>query len=397
MERLSNNQLQSFLYDDENNSLDFKSKQYCLSEEDSKSELLKDILAFANSWRDSEAYIVIGIKEIKGKKNEVIGCNDHPDDAKLQQIINYKINNKINLAYEIYELEGKNIGVIRIPKQERPFYSEKDFGNVKKQVVYYRLGSSTASANPQEIYNMGKDDHINNQTNPILDLKFVNANNHEELGTEVYGNIVSYFPPQYPLTDAYKQKKSHNGLYLPEPNINQINRDYWRQLEEYHRMRNLLKPLQFAVTNISDYLAHNIHIEIQNKSANKVIVKSEDDYPYEPSANRDTQMFYSIIPIPEQLKKKNTHISIFNNEWNLKLEIGDIKPKCTVYSDIFFIGATESINLELEPFIYGSNLPNPQNFKLLINFNVEQRPSLTIKDLAYLYEVDKELLPNNFY
>ncbi len=47
MQRLSNSQLQSFLYQDENTSIDFKRDQYKFinaTNNEEKSELLKDIL-----------------------------------------------------------------------------------------------------------------------------------------------------------------------------------------------------------------------------------------------------------------------------------------------------------------------------------------------------------------
>ncbi len=57
--------IESLLYQSEGTALDFKRDQYPFSDatDDQKSELLKDILAFANSFRQTDAYIVIGVKE----------------------------------------------------------------------------------------------------------------------------------------------------------------------------------------------------------------------------------------------------------------------------------------------------------------------------------------------
>lgn len=48
---------EQLLYEEENSTLDFKKEQYRFAKatEDEKSELLKDILGFANAWRRSEA------------------------------------------------------------------------------------------------------------------------------------------------------------------------------------------------------------------------------------------------------------------------------------------------------------------------------------------------------
>ena len=32
-----------------------------------KSDLLKDVLAFVNSWRRTTAYVLIGVREVKGR------------------------------------------------------------------------------------------------------------------------------------------------------------------------------------------------------------------------------------------------------------------------------------------------------------------------------------------
>ena len=52
--------VEDLLHEAEGTSLDFKSAQYSFeyATDKEKSELLKDILAFANSWRRTTAYIL---------------------------------------------------------------------------------------------------------------------------------------------------------------------------------------------------------------------------------------------------------------------------------------------------------------------------------------------------
>lgn len=49
----------------EGDTLDFKSQQYPFSgaNDDDRSELLKDVLALANAWKDSPAHLAIGVDE----------------------------------------------------------------------------------------------------------------------------------------------------------------------------------------------------------------------------------------------------------------------------------------------------------------------------------------------
>ena len=53
------------LHRSESDTLDFKSQRYPFSgaSDDQKGELLKDILALANAWKDAPAYLVIGVDE----------------------------------------------------------------------------------------------------------------------------------------------------------------------------------------------------------------------------------------------------------------------------------------------------------------------------------------------
>jgi len=56
------------LYEEESVTVDFKREQYPFAKatDDEKAELLKDILGFSNAWRRSEAYILIGVEDIRG-------------------------------------------------------------------------------------------------------------------------------------------------------------------------------------------------------------------------------------------------------------------------------------------------------------------------------------------
>jgi predicted HTH transcriptional regulator len=83
--------LENLLYQEESESLDFKSAQYPFAKATNaeKAELLKDILAFANAWRQSDARILIGVEEVRGARSNVNGIDpgDHLLDRNLQQFV----------------------------------------------------------------------------------------------------------------------------------------------------------------------------------------------------------------------------------------------------------------------------------------------------------------------
>lgn len=148
--------IEKLLNEEEGVMLDFKREQYRFTRatDKEKSELLKDILAFANAWRTSDAYILIGVEEIKGGRSKIVGINEYFDDSRLQQFVNSKTNRPVDFSYENYVFEGKQLGIIRIPLQERPSSLHIGYGNLHRDRVYVRRGSSTDTADPAEIVRM---------------------------------------------------------------------------------------------------------------------------------------------------------------------------------------------------------------------------------------------------
>lgn len=170
--------IETLLWEEEGDTIDFKKDQYrfidCTRHE--KSELLKDILAFSNAWRRTDAYILIGVEDFKGGESIVKGIEETFDDSQIQQFINNKTQRPVQFSYRTLPFRNKKIAVIHIPVQERPIYLLKDYGKLKKNVVYIRRGSSTDEASPDEITRMGVD--VSEQPTillPDLQLRFRDA------------------------------------------------------------------------------------------------------------------------------------------------------------------------------------------------------------------------------
>lgn len=83
----------------ESNRLDFKSELYPFEKASDyqKSELLKDILAFANARRSAPAFILCGVKKNEFGAMYVAGIpsNVVPDEASIQEFVNRKLNKGI--------------------------------------------------------------------------------------------------------------------------------------------------------------------------------------------------------------------------------------------------------------------------------------------------------------
>ena len=121
------------------------------ADEKDKAELLKDILAMANAWREGPGRILLGVKDARPHPAEVIGLNEHLDDAKLQQFVGSKIRPKLTFRYEECLYEGRAVGIISIPKQARPLYLQHPYGPLKSNVVYVRAAVQQMKPNPRKL------------------------------------------------------------------------------------------------------------------------------------------------------------------------------------------------------------------------------------------------------
>jgi predicted HTH transcriptional regulator len=109
---VTENEFVQLLYRGESESLDFKSEQYVFvgASEEAMTELLKDILAFANAWRNDPAYILIGVQETPSRKANATGISpaDHIDDATLQQFVNS--SSRQHVVVDARRSDGKDGG-----------------------------------------------------------------------------------------------------------------------------------------------------------------------------------------------------------------------------------------------------------------------------------------------
>ena len=89
--------------------LDYKSEQYKLDAEGNKSKFVKDILAFANTYRPNgeSGYILIGIRETERHRGEVVGIDNILDGNIYQQLIDGKANKSIPLNVATVDVEGR--------------------------------------------------------------------------------------------------------------------------------------------------------------------------------------------------------------------------------------------------------------------------------------------------
>jgi hypothetical protein len=94
----------------EGETLDFKMTAYDLSSDDSKRDLIKDVLCMANTPRDETSYLILGVKKYPDGHTDLVGLDKHLDDADLQSQFNDRVFPVPNFFYEPIHHAGKCFG-----------------------------------------------------------------------------------------------------------------------------------------------------------------------------------------------------------------------------------------------------------------------------------------------
>ncbi|MCL1914849.1 MAG: ATP-binding protein [Eubacteriaceae bacterium] len=119
--------------------LDFKLEEYKSYDYD---ELIKDLMAFANSHNKQNKYIIVGIKKKNGKIT-VKSLSPMTDDAVYQNLISDNLEPSLAFNYLPFEYKNKQLGIFLIDAnnhENRIFQLKKDY--VKNGVIHFKKGDS---------------------------------------------------------------------------------------------------------------------------------------------------------------------------------------------------------------------------------------------------------------
>jgi hypothetical protein len=377
-------EIEELLYEEECSTLDFKKEQYHfdISTDNQKSELLKDILAFANAWRRADAFILIGVEEVRGGKSNVVGVNEDLDDACLQQFVNSKTQRPITFEYKSAILEEKRIGIIRIPLQTRPIYIKKDYGKLRANVVYIRRGSSTAEADPDEIARMGIAIPEIYRAQPQLQVEFARYKERAKLGIEADIDTIKLLVPYKNAIPNYEETRGNSFM----PYFGSVNRNFYRELVDYYYWKYLCKPFTFHIENVSDLPAQAIKIVMEISKGDGFGFLKESQIPNEPYRSSDFPTSNIGLLSNNVLIKSDSVISDTPNNWVIEIEIPRLQPKGSYFTQHrFFIYAEKESVIDFGVVIYSDDLTTPIKSKLTLRARVTEKPGdlETIKKMYY--------------
>jgi hypothetical protein len=120
------------------------------NDDEKRGEFLKDLTAVANGISSSYGFILYGVDP--RKLDPIVGITQSYDDAKLQQLVQGKINPLPEFLYYEVSLGPKIIGVLQVqPTRRRPHIICVDLGKVRKGQIPIRRGSSTDGVNLEDL------------------------------------------------------------------------------------------------------------------------------------------------------------------------------------------------------------------------------------------------------
>jgi hypothetical protein len=137
----------------EGETLDFKRDSYDLSTQEGRGEFTKDLLSMANTPRDGDAHIVLGVRWSAADGSEIIGLSSQRDDALYQDAISSnRVSPRPKFYYTPLNVGGHQVGVVSIPRQgDGPFTPTGDYPGLQAGAVYVRRGSTKGRAVGMEL------------------------------------------------------------------------------------------------------------------------------------------------------------------------------------------------------------------------------------------------------
>jgi hypothetical protein len=373
---------EGLLFEEEGTTIDFKKEQYRFvnASEDDKSELVKDILGFANAWRRAKAYILVGVEEVRGDKSNVVGipASEQLDDHALQQFINSLVNTPVHFQYRAFSHQGKQVGIFVLDEgQQRPIYLKRNYGKLEKEKVYVRRGSSTSPTKPASLDEIARMGAGRPRDRAELLVEFAEVDRDDAIGAR--SRIECEYckvPEGKDIPTLRDPRDGAFGIHIDPMTTHNAN--YYRQLAEYEVLTRLCRKVRITVKNIGEAPATNVRVELVVPMGMGILPRG--NLPNKP---RRTEMIGERIPYFRSMHRRDPgEVEIDDNtdRFRIVIDCKDLQPGRRVWSDKFYIGAAPTGDYPINGEVLADNLPAPQPFTLTIVATVDET-TLSLKEL----------------
>jgi len=362
--------IDQLLYGSEGIDLDFKRDQYPFqgASDLEKAELLKDILAFANAFRRNTAFILIGVEEVDCGRARVVGVSDHLKDADLQQFVSTKTNRNVVFSYHALEFEGKQIGVIRVQDQQRPIFLKNDFGfdhtrkqhKLKANVVYFRVGSSTKEASPEDIAHMGN--HGAGRPTYNIDLQFANFSEKTVAGS-VLKTSNEFLLYESKIPDYAAPRRSSPAYEIVARSTAFDNHAFWREAYNYIKHWKSLTEIGFCIENRGDTTIDDVTVEISLPIDAGFALVAKENMPEKPKPQYSTIGAARLPKLP--VRASNIRVERRGNQQVITLLFGKVQAgQRRFLADPLYIGNPGEGHVIVDAVVRADQFPAPLRARL---------------------------------
>ncbi|MNZ67108.1 Divergent AAA domain protein [compost metagenome] len=353
----------------EGRDLDFKEGQYSFSgaDETAKSELLKDILAFANTTRMHDAYILIGVREVKDGKSIPVGVTEHLDDASVQQFINSKTNRKVTFSYEPTPYSAISLGVIRIDRiQARPIWTTKRTGKVEEHKVYIRSGSSTAVATPDDIATIVTSAQSLIYRRPELSISIYSPETEACLKSTTTEKTYLRMPPDSEIDDYTDYIEGPFGTH--RFNLPNVNRDFYRDGAKYYAQKSLIAPIHLCIENLGTGPAADLQVSLRFcATPDELTVLTSEEIKNKPESN---SLINFSLPSTHR-REQSLSIKRSNLGWSATFNVKKVLAQQRyVFEETIYLQSTVTSEIKIETSILADELSEQVTDELSVTFNV---------------------------
>jgi hypothetical protein len=378
MDLITTEFVRRLLREGESNTLDYKRDQYPIvgATDEEKSELLKDILAFANASRRSDAYILIGVDEQSSGAPALVGVASHLDDAMLQQFVNSKTSRTVHFGYRTADLDGISVGIIWIPRQKRPVWLRKKFGKLLPGVAYYRRGTSTEVADPATVYEWGTDDAIEAAgiVPPKCHVELADLSNRSLLGSVTTAKVLVR---RAHSAEAFEAYRSSAGI-VDTPSVMPVNEAFWKELADFIRWNSMCIPVGFALVNDGPASLRQPRLVLQCSARDGLeVLPGRPEVPSEWASPVP-----SFTSVHSTMQRPRLDIEYLDGLVEMVIHFSDVHPGSTGWApEAVWLGPQSIGEFQIEGDLTAENLAEPVRACFKLCFDGVERSALTQHDV----------------
>lgn len=366
--------IEDLLYEHEGRTIDFKKKHYAIlssapkagDAQHAKGEFLKDIVAFANSADD--AHIIVGADPTQRDESGRVKVLGDPlpdfDEAQLQSLVNDNVNRPIRFEYSLVNVKGGQLGIFRIPKQERPIYLKQDVGHIRGNLCYCRQGGRTVSIPPDELIASAKNEAIAAKR-PAATIEFGDKATRETGTTaKLLSRLLRTAPSASPEGPVALEKFRNN-----QTGLGVARKADQTKVEAFLTQQRRLSPLGIRVENIGAHTLEHARLSLSFAAFSDIGAGLEVVEKYKLLERPVSLMF-----IQPSISESNVSVTAVPSGWEVTVHVGRVVPHQDFWSDPFWIGAKTHLIVPVRARLVADGLSPPIEQQLTIEIETNFAP-----------------------